>query len=81
MSYRQSTNLLYSAVREVLKTNKAKELYFLLCASCICHVFNHFMENPETKDTVFSVYLSQEKNKEPIFSYERFMHYLKNSRK
>ena len=72
---------MYSSLKEYLKTNKVKVFYYYLCVVCICHVFSDFYENPELKRKIFETYLQQETEQTEIFSYERFMYYLKNSEK
>ena len=47
----------------------------------VCHVFNDLLDWPEKKEEVFSEYLQQEEEEEPLFSYERLIHYLKKSSK
>lgn len=80
-SYRKSTGLVYSFLKEFIKTNKTLTNYFYLCAVCICHVFNELYENEELKKKIFSVYLSTETKKSLFFSYEGLTSYLKNSSK
>lgn len=80
-SYRKSTDVMYTSLLEQVKSNKQKVFYYYLCVVCICHVFNDFYAQPELKESIFSVYLQVEKEHTEIFSYERFLYYLKNCEK
>lgn len=72
---------MYSTLKQFLKTNKILKFYYYLCVVCICHIFNDFYENQKLKEDIFDVYLQKETEQTGIFSYERFMHYLKTSEK
>ncbi len=85
-SYRKSTDIIYSTLKEYLKIpeNKILKFYYFLCMTCICHVFSDLYESEDLKNKMFGPFLEEVAEKsvsKDQISYQKLAHYLRNSSK